>query len=192
TISANFGNMTTVAASSLFLPFIPLLPSQILLNNFVSDVPLLTVSTDNVDSEFLRKPKHWNLRFIGRIMVYFGAISTVFDLLLIGGLLFLFNSGTALFRTAWFVESALSEIIVTFAIRTKRPFFKSRPSKFLLLSSLQTIFVTVGITYLAFGAQFFEFVPMPLDVLLFIGVILAAYFATAEIAKRRFFAHAEI
>jgi len=192
TISANYGNMFTVAASSLFLRFIPLLPSQILLNNFVSDIPLLTVSTDNVDKDMLKKPKRWNIKAIQKFMVYFGLISTFFDLLLIAVLLLVFNASVPLFRTAWFVESALSEIIVTFAIRTKLPFFKSTPSKWLVLSSIATILLAIGVTYLEAGAKLFEFVAMPALVIILIFFVLISYFLTAEIAKRYFFSKFEV
>ena len=187
TMSANYGNMITVAASSVFLNFIPLLPSQILLNNFMSDIPCFTISTDSVDKEFLKKPKKWDMKGIYRFMLYFGLISSFFDILLILILLLVINASEASFRTAWFVESALSEIIVTFAIRTKRPFFKSMPGKLLLVSSLITIIAVVGITYTAFGNNFFEFVKLQFSVLVLIVGILAAYFISVEIAKKRFF-----
>ena len=127
TISANFGNMSTVAVSSLFLSFIPLLPSQILLNNFLSDVPLITVATDRVDPELLRRPRRWNIGAIAWFMVIFGTLSALFDLLLIWPLLH-WQTSVAVFRTAWFVESACSEVLVTFAIRTRLRFWRSRPS----------------------------------------------------------------
>jgi Mg2+-importing ATPase len=187
TISANYGNMFTVAISSLFMKFIPLLPSQILLNNFFSDVPNLTISTDNVDEELLKKPKRWNLKMISRFMVFFGLISTFFDLALILPLLFVFHTPPDLFRTAWFVESMFSEVIIVFAIRTHLPFFKSKPSKWLLLSSFLTMAVVLGITYTAMGGTLFEFVHMPAHVLALIGAVLAIYFVTAELAKRYFF-----
>ncbi|NYZ80192.1 cation transporting ATPase C-terminal domain-containing protein, partial [Candidatus Micrarchaeota archaeon] len=187
TISANLGNMMTVAISSLFLNFIPLLPSQILLNNFVSDVPLLTVSTDNVDPNFLKKPKKWNMPFISKFMVYFGLLSTVFDLALIIPLYFVFNATPELFRTTWFVSSALTEIVVTFAIRTKKPFFKSRPSTMLIAASVITALATIAVTYTAFGASFFEFVKMPAMILGFALALVAAYFLSAEVMKRFFF-----
>jgi len=192
TISANFGNMFTVAAASVFLKFIPLLPSQILLNNFISDFPLLTIAGDNVDEELVKKPKKWNIKLISKFMIHFGLLSTFFDLALILPLFFLMKATPDLFRTAWFVESALSEILITFAIRTKLPFFKSRPSKWLTISSLATIVLTVGITYTAFGASFFQFVKMPMNVLLFVVGILIAYFLSAEIAKRSFFKKYEL
>ncbi|HLD58873.1 MAG TPA: magnesium-translocating P-type ATPase [archaeon] len=187
TISANYGNMFTVAASSLFLKFIPLLPAQILLNNLLSDVPMISISTDNVDARWLKKPKHWDIKLIRNFMVYFGLISTVFDLILIFALLFIANAGTELFRTAWFLESVLSEIIVTFAIRTSMRFFKSRPSKLLLISSLVTGIIAVAITFSVIGNILFEFEPMPPIVLVLIAAVLIGYFATAEIAKGFFF-----
>ncbi|MEK9132162.1 MAG: magnesium-translocating P-type ATPase [Patescibacteria group bacterium] len=188
TISANFGNMFTVAASSVFLKFIPLLPSQILLNNFMSDIPLLTIANDNVDEELLKKPKKWQIKTITRFMIYFGLVSSIFDLCLILPLIFIFKTTPEMFRTAWFVESALSEIVITFAIRTRVAFWKSRPSMALLYSSIGTVAVTIGITYFALGAQLFEFVKMPATILLFITGVLAAYFVAAEVVKRRFFA----
>ncbi len=187
TISGNFGNMFTVALSSLFLKFIPLLPSQILLNNLLSDVPLLTVSTDNVDKTFLVKPKKWDLNLISKFMVYFGLLSVAFDLLTIFLLLYWLQAPQDQFRTAWFIESVLSEIIVTFAIRTQSSFYKSAPSHLLILSSIFVGIISVVITYSAIG-QYFNFVPIPTTQLALVAVILCAYFATAEIAKRRFFA----
>jgi len=184
TISANYGNMITVAMSSLFLKFIPLLPSQILLNNFISDAPLLTISTDNVDKEFLKRPKRWNIRFISRFMVYFGLISTFFDLALILPLLLIVKVSSEVFRTAWFTESALSEIAVTFAIRTRFSFFKSAPSKWLSITSVVAGIVAITVTFTVFGNKFFEFVKMPAAVLVLIAGILVAYFITAEITKR--------
>jgi len=192
TISANYGNMLTVAASSLFLKFIPLLPAQILLNNFVSDFPLLTIAADNVDKEFLRKPKRWNIHVISRFMIYFGSISVFFDLLLILPLVFLIKVTPELFRTAWFLESALSEILVTFAIRTKLPFFKSRPSMLLIGTSVVTGAAAIAITYTRVGTLFFEFVRMPISIVTFIAGVLIAYFAAAEIVKRRFFKKVEL
>jgi Mg2+-importing ATPase len=187
TISANYGNMITVAFSSLFLKFIPLLPSQILLNNFVSDFPLLTISTDNVDEEMLKKPRGWSIKFIFRFMTYFGLISTIFDLALILGLIFAFKAGTGLFRTAWFVESVLSELLITFAIRTKKPFYKSKPSRWLFIASIVAGIASVAITYFVVGHTLFEFVRIPVGILMFIGGVLLVYFLTVELVKRYFF-----
>ncbi|MDH4220253.1 MAG: magnesium-translocating P-type ATPase [Candidatus Aminicenantes bacterium] len=192
TISANYGNMFTIAFSSLFLKFIPLLPSQILLNNFVSDVPLLMISTDNVDEEFLKRPRRWSIKLIFGFMTYFGLISTFFDLVLILGLILVIKSGTELFRTAWFVESVLSELMITFAIRTRQPFFKSRPSRWLLIASVVAGIVSVAITFLVIGHTLFEFVRIPVSILIFIGGILLVYFFTVELAKKHFFKKHEL
>ncbi len=187
TMSANVGNMITVAASSAFLKFIPLLPSQILMNNFVSDVPMLAISSDNVDEASLHRPRKWNIGIISKFMVVFGIISTVFDLVLILLLLFLLGAGPALFRTAWFVESVISEIIITFAIRTKGWFFKSKPGRWLSILSILSILFVLGITYTSIGAKLFEFVYMPLPVLILIFGVLAFYFVAVEFAKHYFF-----
>jgi Mg2+-importing ATPase len=191
TVSANFGNMATLAVSSIFLPFIPLLPTQILLNNFLSDGPMLMISTDNVDKEYLHKPKRWSISAIKNFMFFFGFLSSVFDLLTIIFLLFVLKANTELFRTGWFLESVLSEILVTFAIRTKRPFWKSNPSKWLLASSIIVFLLSVAIIYAPFNFLF-AFVPLPLWFLAIIFLILLAYFCLAEIAKGFFFKHFEM
>ena len=192
TISANFGNMFTVAFSSLFLKFIPLLPSQILLNNFVSDAPLMTISTDNVDEEFLRRPRRWNIKLISRFMVYFGIISTFFDLALVLPLILILKVEPQVFRTAWFFESVLSELLITFSIRTRLSFFKSKPSKLLLFTSLIAIAVVIFLINTSFGNEFFEFVRLPVNVILLITGVLIAYFIAVEIAKRNFFQKFEL
>jgi len=192
TISANYGNMFTVAISSIFMKYIPLLPSQILLNNFISDVPNLAISTDNVDEEFLKKPKRWNIKMISKFMVFFGLISTFFDLALIIPLLFILKVNPELFRTAWFVESVFSEIIIVFAIRSRMPFFKSKPSNWLIGISLLAMIVASGITYTVLGGKLFEFVAMPASVILLIAGVLVSYFITAELAKRYFFKKFEV
>jgi len=185
TISANWGNMFTVAFSSLFMNFIPLLPSQILLNNFVSDTPMVAISTDNVDEEFIKKPKRWNLRLISRFMIFFGLISSFYDLALILPLLLIFKIPTGLFRTAWFLESALSEIVSTFAIRSKFPFYQSSPSKLLVITSIFASILALFMVNSKIGLVIFGFEKLPLAILILIGVILVAYFFTLEFAKRK-------
>lgn len=179
--------MFTVALSSLFLKFIPLLPSQILLNNFMSDMPLLTISTDNVDKEFLKRPRRWNIKGISMFMMYFGLISTFFDLVMIFILIFFIKTEPELFRTAWFLESALSEIMVTFSIRTKLLFLKSIPGRWLLITSLFTSLTLIMLINTTFGNRFFSFVKLPPAVVILISVILTTYFITIEIAKRYFY-----
>jgi len=192
TTSANYGNMFTVAASSMFLKFIPLLPSQILLNNFISDFPMLAISTDNVDEQFLRKPKKWNIKLIAQFMRIFGLLSTVFDLALIFPLLFVFHANPELFRTAWFVESVLTEIAVTFAIRTRKPFLKSHPSRWLVLMSIVAGISAILLPLTLFGQHFFSFVTLPIKVILLIGALVLAYLISAELLKRHFFKKLEL
>ena len=186
TISANFGNMFTLAAASLFLPFIPLLPSQIILNNFLSDIPMLAVSTDNVDKEGLKKPKRWNVQGIARFMVFFGIISSVFDFITIIFILFVLGADAALFRTIWFVESAISEILVVFAIRTNKPFYKSMPSLLLIGLSALTVLVAIGLTFSPIAPDF-EFAPLTPFIIGIIFAIVLTYVLIVEIAKHLYF-----
>lgn len=187
TVSANFGNMGTVAVSSLFLPFIPLLPSQILLNNFLSDLPLATIATDRVDAALTRRPRHWDIRAIARFMVVFGLISACFDLALIVPMLTLFGTDMATFRTAWFVESACSEMLVTFAIRTTHPLWRSRPGTLLLAASAAGVAIAFTVPYVPVAQALFGFVPLPAPLLGYVVLLLASYVATAELAKRWFY-----
>jgi Mg2+-importing ATPase len=191
TISANFGNMSTVAVSSLFLSFIPLLPSQILLNNFLSDLPLVTIATDRVDPELLQRPRRWHIGGIARFMVIFGVLSALFDLLLILVLL-RWRVSVPLFRTAWFVESACSEVLVTFAIRTRLAFWRSRPSGWLLWSSVGTAVACFALPFLAVGHRYFEFVTPPGSALALVAFVLVTYFLAAELAKRPFFRRLDV
>lgn len=187
TVSANFGNMGTVAISSLFLPFIPLLPSQILLNNFLSDLPLATIATDRVDAALTRRPRHWDIRAIARFMVVFGIISACFDLALIVPMLTLFGTDMATFRTAWFVESACSEMLVTFAIRTTQPLWRSRPGTLLLGASAAGVAIAFTVPYVPIAQELFGFVPLPAPLLGYVVLVLVSYVATAELAKLWFY-----
>jgi Mg2+-importing ATPase len=184
TISANIGNMTTLGIISLFLNFLPLLPVQILLANFISDAPLLTISTDNVDKEELSKPKRWNIRNIEKFTLTFGGISSIFDFITIAILVYALAANAALFRTGWFLESVLSEIIITFAIRTRKRFYKSKPGKLLLITSILTALFTVWLIFSPFG-YLFEFVTLAYWLLIAIGIILIAYFTMVEILKSK-------
>jgi len=191
TISANFGNMFTLAIGSLFLPFIPLLPSQILLTNLLSDAPLLTISTDNLDAEGLRTPKRWHIGLIARFALFFGLISSIFDFITIGSLVYLLHSGPELFRTGWFIESVMSEILVTFSIRTRKRFYESRPSNLLIVASAIMASFTLFVVYSPVGS-FFELVKPPLWFLALIFGILASYFFLVEILKHIFFSRYEV
>ncbi len=185
TISANVGNMATLAIISVMLNFLPMLPIQVLLTNLISDGPLLSISTDSVDEGELTKPKNWNIKQIGRFARFFGGISSVFDFVTIILTLILVGSNIALFRTCWFIESTLSEIIVTFAIRTKMRFYKSMPSKMLLLSSVIFGLLTVLLPYSPLNAIFDFYPPTPLLLSIIFG-ILSLYFAVVEAVKHFF------
>jgi Mg2+-importing ATPase len=186
TISANFGNMATVAAASLFLPFLPLLPSQILLCNFLSDLPLVMIATDQVDPELLHRPRRWHVRPIARFMVVFGTLSAVFDLVLIGGLTWIWRADPAVLRTAWFVESVCSEVLVTFAIRTGSRWYRSRAGDWLILTSIGAAILAFAAPHVAAGQRYFGFVPLPPSVSAFVAGLLLAYFIAAESIKGPF------
>jgi Mg2+-importing ATPase len=191
TISANLGNMFTLAVGSLFLPFIPLLPSQILLTNLISDAPLLTIATDNLDEEGLRSPKKWSISLIAKFALFFGLISSVFDFFTISALIYLLNASPELFRTAWFIESVISEILVTFSIRTRRKFYESRPSNLLIAASIVMAAVTLVVVYSPIGVLL-EFVQPPLWFLGLIFGILGCYFFLVEGLKHLFFRRYEV
>lgn len=187
TTSANFGNMFSMAGASLFLPFLPLLAKQILLNNFLSDFPSLTIATDNVDPELVEKPRRWDIKFIRDIMVIFGLISSVFDFLTFGLLIYIVRAAPAEFRTGWFVESLMTELLITLVLRTRRSIFKSKPGFYLWLSTLAVTIVAIAIPYLPFG-PLLGFAPLPGYVLLLLLVITVLYVVVSEVAKRLYFA----
>lgn len=184
--SANFGNMFSMAGASLFLSFLPLLPKQILLTNLLTDFPEMTIATDTVDSEIVEKPRRWNLRFIRNFMITFGIVSSVFDYLTFGALIFLMHASTETFRTGWFIESVVSASLIVLVVRSRRPFFKSRPGKYLLISTLLIVAITFALPYTPI-AGIFGFKPIPLLLIGMIAVIVAIYIGTAEIAKRIFY-----
>lgn len=185
TTSANLGNMTSMAVASLGLPFLPLLAGQILLNNFLSDIPAVGIADDSVDPELIGRPRRWDMRFIGRFMIEFGVLSSVFDFLTFGVLIAL-AVGPELFRTGWFVESLLTELVIALVVRTRRPFYRSRPGKLLLGSTLVLIPLTFVIPYLPF-AELIGFVHMPIAVVGAVAGITVAYVLATELLKRRFY-----
>ena len=186
TTSANLGNMVSMAAASLFLPFLPLLAGQILLNNFLSDIPALGIADDSVDPELVTRPERWDLRAIGRFMVAFGLLSSVFDVLTFAVLLVGFSASPALFRSAWFVESLLTELVIALVVRTRRPFYRSRPGALLLWSTLALLPLSFMVPSLP-GAHAFGFVPLTPAVAVSLGVIAGAYVVATELGKRAFF-----
>ncbi len=187
TMSANQGNMITIVLSSLFLPFIPLLPSQILLNNLITDLPLMSVSSDNVDAQYTKKPQRWNISLIVKFMIFFGLISTIFDFALILIMYYVMQLDVETFRSAWFLESVLSEMLIVLSLRTYLPFFKNIPSGLLVVSSIGACAISFAAVYIAPIALFFHLVPISLGLLAFIAAILIAYFAATELGKVVFF-----
>jgi len=186
TTSANLGNMVSMAVASLFLPFLPLTAGQILLNNFLSDVPAVGLAGDRVDPELVDRPRRWDMKFIGRYMVEFGAVSSVFDFLTFGALLTLFRTAPEVFRTGWFVESLVTELAVALVVRTRRPCFRSRPGALLLASTLILIPIAFAIPYLPF-AGVFGFVPLPGPLLAALVMITVLYVGATELQKRWFY-----
>jgi P-type Mg2+ transporter len=186
-ISSNFGNMFTVAIASLFLPFIPLLPAQILLNNLLSDFPMVMISTDNVDASSLKKPQSWNLKFISHFMISFGLISTIFDLIIIFFLIYLWHENADDFRSSWFIYSITSELVVMFAIRTMGAFFRSRPGKWLVAMSALIITVAFILPFTKPGQLFFSFTEPNGKNIMPMLIIVLLYLFAVEVAKFFFY-----
>ncbi|MGD0003427.1 MAG: magnesium-translocating P-type ATPase [Anaerolineaceae bacterium] len=190
TISANFGNMFSMAGASMFLSFLPMLAPQILLENFLSDIPATTIASDNVDPEMVERPRRWNTKFIRDYMVLFGLVSSIFDFLTFGALLVLFHASPEEFRTGWFIESLLTELVIALVVRTRHIFFRSRPGKLLLVSSLIFIGITLVLPYLPF-VSVFGFIPLPASLMLAMVGLTMLYVLTVELAKKYFYSRAE-
>ena len=184
--SANFGNMFSMAAASLFLPFLPLLPKQVLLTNLLTDLPEMTIAADGVDPELVARPRRWDLGFIRRFMVVFGAVSSSFDLLTFLVLLRVLGATPAQFRTGWFVESVVSASLIVLVVRTRRPAFRSRPSRPLLVATLLIVGLTVSIPYTPLAPSL-GFEPLPAGFLLALALIVVLYLAAAEASKFVFY-----
>ncbi len=185
--SANFGNMFSMAGASLFLPFLPLLPKQILLTNLLTDFPEMTIATDNVDKELVEKPRRWNISFIRNFMMTFGLLSSVFDYLTFGVLFFILHASPEEFRAGWFLESVISASLVVLVVRTRMPFFKSVPGKYLLTATLLVISVTLVLPFISVGRKLFGFTALPISFLVLMGVIVALYIISAEVVKKVFY-----
>ncbi len=196
-VSSNFGNMFSVAGAAIFLPFLPMLPVQILLNNLLYDMSQSTITTDKVDEEYVERPKRWDIAFIRRFMVSLGPVSSLFDFLTFFTMLFVFIpivplavlsiQQQHLFQTAWFIESLCSQILVVFVIRTRRtPFWKSRPSKYLLASSLTIVAFALIVPFTPLG-EIFGFVAPPPLFYAVLAILLGAYLLLAEVVKTWFY-----
>ncbi|MGO8959408.1 MAG: magnesium-translocating P-type ATPase [Streptosporangiaceae bacterium] len=185
--SSNFGNMFSAAGASIFLKFLPMLPSQILLNNLLYDSSQLAIPTDNVDEEQLRRPSHWDIAFIRRFMIFFGPLSSVFDFITFAIMLWVFHAGAALFRSGWFVESLATQTLVIFAIRTRRiPFFRSHPSLPLTLAALGVVAIGTVLPATPLAATL-GFRPLPGAYFAALVGMVVAYLGLIEAGKRVFY-----
>jgi len=182
--SSNFGNVFSMAGASIFLPFLPMLPTQILLNNLLYDLAQITIPTDNVDDTYLKKPQHWDISLIRNFMIFIGPISSIFDFLTFYVLLHFFHTSEAQFHTGWFVESLATQTLVLFVIRTSKNPLRSRPSVPLMSTCLAV--VAFGL-YLPFSplAHMLGFTPLPVAYFVFVAVATAVYLLLVEAAKRR-------
>lgn len=186
--SSNFGNMFSAAGASLFLSFLPMLPTQILLNNLLYDLSELTIPTDNVDGELLARPSQWDIRFIRRFMAFFGPISSIYDFLTFFVMLRLFHAGQHLFQSGWFVESLATQSLVIFVIRTRQvPFFKSTPSRPLLATTLACAAFGVALPFIGPLARLLDFRALPLSFLAVLAAMVVTYLALAEVGVALFF-----
>ncbi len=183
TTSANFGNMLSMAGAAVFLPFLPMLPGQILLLNFLSDIPGMTISSDRVDAELLERPRGWDVPLIRTFMLVFGSISSLFDIATFVVLRRVFDAGPELFRSGWFVVSMLTELAALLVLRTRRPFFQSLPSRTLLVSSTIVAAVTLALPFSPL-APVLGLRSLPISILLALLSITAGYIVSTEVAKR--------
>jgi Mg2+-importing ATPase len=186
--SSNFGNMFSMAAASLFLPFLPMLPTQILLNNFLYDVSQISIPSDSVDPALLHRPKRWRIAFIRQFMMIIGPISSIYDFLTFGVLLWVFHasSNAPLFHTGWFVESLATQTLVVFVIRTAGNPLKSRPSKPLLAGVFAMVAVGALLPYTALG-ELMQFTPLPLLLVGTIAVLAITYLLLVQLVKSWFY-----
>ncbi|MGE3074188.1 MAG: magnesium-translocating P-type ATPase [Dehalococcoidia bacterium] len=184
TVSANFGNVLSIAAATAFLPFLPLFPRQILLLNFLSDIPAVTLSNDSVDEEQLQRPSAWDVKAIRNFMIVFGLVSSTFDLATFGFLRNVLDADAPLFRSAWFVESTLTELAVLLVLRTHRPFYRSSPAKALLWTSIGVAVLTFAIPFSPLNDAL-GMVHLPLEATIALIALTAVYILANEFVKRR-------
>ena len=191
TVSANFGNMFSMAGASLFLPFLPMLPLQILLTNFLTDFPSMNIAGDSVDQLMIDKPRRWNVAFIRDFMITFGITSSVFDYLTFGVLLLILKANETQFHTGWFLESILTELLIVFIVRTQQPFYKSRPGRMLLIVTMIVAGVTLALPYSPLNTLL-GLDPLPLPIFLVLIGITLLYLLASEIVKHFFYRKEQI
>ncbi len=186
TTSANFGNMFSMAGAALFLPFLPLLPKQILLNNFLTDFPAMAISTDSVDPELVQRPRRWDIGFIRNFMIVFGIVSSVFDFLTFAVLVFVLKATDEVFRTGWFVESVMTEVLIIWVMRTWNPFYRSLPSRPLLLAMVLVLVITLALPYSPLSGML-GLTPLPVSSIALLGLITVLYAGVSEFTKKLFY-----
>jgi len=184
--SANFGNMFSMAGASLFLSFLPMLPGQILLTNLLTDFPEMGIATDNVDEELVARPRRWDIKFIRRFMLVFGPLSSLFDFLTFGALLLMLHADARQFRTGWFMESVISASLIVLVVRTRKPFFRSRPGRFLGVATLLVVFTALSLPFTPLG-DVFGFQGLPPVFFPLLALIVLLYVLGAEVTKRAFY-----
>jgi Mg2+-importing ATPase len=184
--SSNFGNMFSMAGAALLLPFLPMKPIQILLNNMLYDLSELAIPADEVDEESLAQPRHWDIKFIRNFMIVLGSVSSLFDFITFGFLLWIMQASEAVFQTSWFVESLATQTLVIFVIRTRNLAFHSRPHPLLIATSLAVVGAAFALPYTTVG-QWFGLVPLPARFLFAISAIAVCYLLLAEAVKRAFY-----
>jgi Mg2+-importing ATPase len=189
--SSNFGNMFSMAGASAILPFLPMLPAQILLNNFLYDTAQITIPSDRVDEQYIRSPRRWDMKLIRNFMIFIGPISSIYDFLTFYVLLHFFHASQPEFHTGWFVESLATQTLVLFVIRTMGSPLKSRPSVPLGITTVLIVIVGVTLPYSPL-AQLLGFAPLPGPFFVFLAVSTATYLLLVEMAKRLLFARAAI
>jgi Mg2+-importing ATPase len=185
--SSNFGNMLSMAIAAAFLPFLPLLPAQILLNNFLYDVSQLTIPTDNVDPSYVAQPRKWDMRLIQRFMFGLGPISSLYDFLTFGILLWGFHAGPEMFRAGWFIESLATQTLVIFVVRTAGNPLRSRPSRALMLSVAGSILAGLIVVLAPFG-QDLGFGALPPTFFVVLVLLVVTYLVLVQLLKRRLYA----
>jgi Mg2+-importing ATPase len=182
--SSNFGNMFSMAAASVFLPFLPMLPTQILLNNFLYDASQLTIPSDNVDDNYMRRPRPWDMKMVRNFMLIIGPISSIYDFLTFYVLLHFFHASQPEFRTGWFVESLATQTLVIFVIRTMGDPLKSRPSLPLAITAILIVATGILLPYSPL-ARLFGFVTLPVPFFVFLAISTVTYLVLVEFGKRR-------
>ncbi|MCX5681629.1 MAG: HAD-IC family P-type ATPase, partial [Candidatus Omnitrophica bacterium] len=184
--SSNFGNMLSMTGASLFLPFLPMLPIQILLNNLLYDISQIAIPSDDVDKEYLLKSRPWNVNYIKKFMITLGPVSSLFDFITFGVLLWIFHSPEKLFHTGWFLESLCTQTLVIHVIRTgKIPFVESRPSPFLIFTSIYIVTIGIVLPFTPLG-NYFGFVEPPLGYFFALIVIVISYLFLVQKVKSWF------